>query len=100
MRMLANDEVLPQTRKFGCKFILSCQYTEQINILMDTLIGAGSSFMLMRGTSEKDFKLFENKLENFEYEDLRDMDKYNSLNLIYYSGGYSSFISKLPPPIK
>lgn len=100
MRMLANDEVLPQTRKFGCKFILSCQYTEQINILMDTLIGAGASFMLMRGTSEKDFKLFENKLENFEYEDLRDMDKYNSLNLIYYSGGYSSFISKLPPPIK
>jgi hypothetical protein len=50
--MLANDEVLPQTRKFGCKFILSCQYTEQINILMDTLIGAGSSFMLMRGTSQ------------------------------------------------
>lgn len=100
MRMLANDEILPQTRKFGCKFILSCQYTDQIEILMDTLIGAGASFMLMGGTSEKDFKLFENKLDGFEFEDLRDMEKFHSLNLIYYSGGYASFISKLPPPIK
>ena len=100
MKMLANDEILPQTRKFGCKFIFSCQYTEQIEILIDTLIGAGASFMLMTGTSEKDFKLFESKLEGFEYEDLRDMEQYSSLNLIYYSGGYASFISKLPPPIK
>lgn len=100
MRMLANDEILPQTRKFGCKFIFSCQYTEQIEILMDTLIGAGSSFMFMRGTSENDFKRFENKLTDFEYEDLKDMENFSSMNLIYYSGGYASFISKLPKPIK
>ncbi|MCB2297829.1 type IV secretory system conjugative DNA transfer family protein [Clostridium tagluense] len=100
MKMLANHEILPQTRKFGCKFVLSCQYTDQIDCLIDTLEGAGSSFMLMGGTSEKDFKRFENKLENFEYEDLRDMPQYSSLNLIHYSKGYSSFISKLPPPIK
>lgn len=99
MKMLANDEILPQTRKFGCKFVLSCQYTDQIEILTDTLVGSGASFMFMTGTSEKDFKIFENKLEGFEYEDLRDMEKFNSLNLIYYSGGYSSFISKLPAPI-
>lgn len=100
MRMLANDEILPQTRKFGCKFIFSCQYTEQIDILMDTLIGAGASFMLMKGTSEKDFKRFESQLEGFEYEDLKDMEDYSSMNLIYYSGGYSGFISQLPAPIK
>lgn len=100
MKMLADSEILPQTRKFGCKFILSCQYTDQIDILTDTLIGAGASFMLMRGTSEKDFKMFENKLTGFDYEDLRDMEIYSSLNLIYYSGGYASFISKLPSPIK
>lgn len=96
MRMLANDEILPQTRKFGCKFILSCQYTDQIEILMETLVGAGASFMFMGGTSEKDFKKFESRLDGFEFEDLRDMEKWNSLNLVYYSGGYASFISKLP----
>ena len=100
MKMLANDEILPQTRKFGCKFIFSCQYTEQINILMDTLVGAGASFMFLTGTSEKDFNSFKNKLGEFEFEDLKNMEQYSSLNLIYYSGGYSSFISKLPSPIK
>jgi hypothetical protein len=100
MKMLANDEILPQTRKFGCKFILSCQYTAQIDLILDTLIGAGASFMLMTGTSEKDFKLFENKLVGFEFEDIKDMEPYSSLNIIYYSGGTAAFISKLPKPIK
>jgi len=100
MQMLSDSDVLPQTRKFGCKFVLSCQYTDQINTITDTLEGAGSSFMLLRGTSEKDFKRFENKLESFEFEDLRDMPPYSSLNLVYYSKGYSAFISKLPKPLK
>lgn len=100
MRMLANDDILPQTRKFGCKFIFSCQGTEQINILIDTLIDAGTSFMFLTGTSEKDFDKFKNKLVDFEFDDLKNMEQYSSLNLIYYSGGYSSFISKLPSPIK
>lgn len=100
MKMMADSDILPQTRKFGCKFILSCQFLDQIDIISDTIEGAGASFMLLGGTSEKDFKHFENKLENFEFEDLRDMPQYSSLNLIYYTGGYSSFISKLPKPIK
>lgn len=100
MNMLDKDEILPQTRKFGTKFILSCQYTSQISCLIDTLEGAGSSFMLMTGTSEQDFKRFENKLENFEYEDLRDMERFSSMNLVNYSKGYASFISKLPKPLK
>jgi len=89
--------ILPQSRKFGTKFIFSTQYLEQIEEIFDTLEASGSSFMLMRGSTEKDFNHFKGKLEEFEYEDLRDMDKFNSLNIIYYSEGYSSFISKLPP---
>jgi len=100
MQMLADTDVLPQTRKFGCKFIFSAQFLEQIDVISNTLEGAGASFMLLGGTSEKDFKHFENKLENFEYEDLRDMPQYSSMNLIYYTKGYSSFISKLPKPTK
>jgi hypothetical protein len=99
MKMLANDDILPQTRKFGCKFIFSCQYTNQIYMLLDTLIGAGASFMFLNGTSEKDFELFKNKLGDFEFEDIKNMGIYSSLNLIYYSGGYASFISKLPKPL-
>lgn len=99
MRMLANDDILPQTRKFGCKFIFSCQGTEQIDILLDTLIDAGTSFMFMRGTSEKDFNKFKNNIEGFEYEDIEEMCKtynYPSLNLINYSKGKFACITEMP----
>jgi hypothetical protein len=91
--------ILPQCRKFGTKFVFSTQYLEQIEEIFDTLEASGASFMLMRGSTEKDFNHFKGKLDEFEYEDLRDMDKYNSLNVIYHSEGYSSFITKLPKPI-
>jgi len=102
MQMLANDDILPQTRKFGCKFFFSCQGTEQIGVLIDTLIEAGCSFMFMRGTSEKDFNRFKNDIKGFEYEDLQDMCKtykYPSMNLVNYSDGKVCFITEMPKPI-
>lgn len=100
MRMLENDQILPQTRKFGCKFIFSSQYLNQVDTILDTLEGSGATFMLLRGTTEKDFDRFAKKMEDFEYDDIVNLPKYSSLNLVYYSKGYSSFISKLPAPIK
>lgn len=99
MKMLAKKNILPQTRKFGMKFCTTSQIISQLDILLDTLEGAGASFMLLKGSKEEDFKKFASKLEGYEYEDLRDMEQHSSLNLIYYSGGYASFISKLPVPV-
>jgi len=99
MRMLENDQILPQTRKFGCKFIFSSQYLNQVDVILDTLEGSGATFMLLRGTTEKDFERFAKKMEDFDYDDIVNLPKYSSLNLVYYSKGYSSFISLLPPPI-
>lgn len=93
------EYILPQSRKFGCKFIFSTQYIRQLENIFDTLEASGSSYMLLKGCLEDDFNHFKNKLDNFEFEDLRDMEKFCSLNLIYYSKGYASFITKLPKPI-
>lgn len=93
------EYILPQSRKFGCKFIFSTQYISQLDKIFDTLEASGASFMMLTGSTEDDFNHFKNKLENFEFEDLRDMDQFSSLNLIKYSKGYSSFITKLPKPI-
>lgn len=98
------EYILPQSRKFGSKMLFSTQYTGQINPILDALVASGGSFMFLKGTSEEDFNKFKADFEEFEYEDLRDMNnngKYRySLNLIYYSKGYASFISKLPLPIR
>lgn len=93
------EYILPQSRKFACKFIFSTQYINQLDKIFDTLEASGASFMMLTGSTEDDFNHFKSKLENFEYEDLRDMEKFSSLNLIKYSKGYSSFITKLPKPI-
>ncbi|HHD2753322.1 TPA: hypothetical protein ACOTG0_002131 [Clostridium perfringens] len=93
------EYILPQSRKFACKFIFSTQYIRQLESIFDTLEASNSSYMLMRGCLEDDFNHFKSKLEDFEFEDLRDMKKFHSLNLIYYSGGYASFITKLPKPL-
>lgn len=92
-------EIIPQTRKFGCKLVFATHNTNQLNEIDETLESSGTSYMLLTGALEDDFNHFKNKMDNFEFEDLRDMDQYSSLNLIYYSKGYSSFITKLPKPI-
>jgi hypothetical protein len=78
------------------KFLFTAQYTQQLDNIFDTLEASGSSFMLLTGSTEKDFNYFKNKFENFEYEDLRDMEQFSAMCLIKYSKGYASFISKLP----
>ena len=93
------EYILPQSRKFGCKFIFSTQYIKQLDKIFDTLEASGSSFMMLTGSTEDDFNHFKGKIEEFEYEDLRDMEKFHSLNLIKYSRGYASFITKLPKPV-
>lgn len=94
MNML--EYILPQSRKFGLKFVLTTQYMNQLDTIFNTLVASGSSFMLLKGSTEKDFNYFKNILSEFEYEDLRDMEQFSSLNIINYSKGYASFITKLP----
>lgn len=90
------EYILPQSRKFGTKFIFSTQYIKQLDSIFESLEASGGSFMLLTGSNEDDFNHFKSKIDNYEYEDLRDMDRFSSLNLIKYSDGYSSFITKLP----
>ncbi|WP_195970421.1 type IV secretion system DNA-binding domain-containing protein [Clostridium thermobutyricum] len=93
-------DIITQTRKFGGKLIFALHHTSQLEQIEDTLESAGTSYMLLNGCLEDDFNHFKSKLGSFEYEDLRDMDQYCSMNLIKYSDGYASFITKLPEPVK
>ena len=90
------EYILPQCRKFGTKFIFSTQYIRQMATISDTLEASGSSYMLLTGSTEDDFNNFKSKLVNYEYDDLFNLEQFHSLNLIKYSKGYASFITKLP----
>lgn len=92
------EYMLPQSRKFGLRFLCSMQYSSQVKPIMDALDASGASFFLLTGCTQDDFNKFKDKLPNFQYEDLRDMPRFHAMCSVKYSDGYASFIAKLPPP--
>ena len=95
-RMLTSKNTIPQTRKFGCKFILTCQSFNQMPDLINSCLDGGSSFMLLKGTKAQDFALLRSRCPEFDYSDITNMENHYSLNIVNYSDGYASFITKLP----
>lgn len=91
---------LSQIAKFSCKPIISCHYLGQIAAIRNELKAANSSYMLISGCDKDNFKELKEELDPYELEDLLNLKRYHSLNLIKYEGGWSKFITKLPPPIK
>jgi GTPase SAR1 family protein len=92
-------DVLVQCRKFQTKFVFSAHYLSQIDTIKEALKASGSSYMLMQGTDKKNFEELKEDLAPFELQDLLNLKRYHSLNLIKTSNGYSKFITELPKPI-
>lgn len=94
--------ILTRTRKMGLKFVVTGQYLDQLQKqTIKQFKGAGSTFMLLKGAIKEDFEYFKEELDGtFEYEDLKDMAEYSSLNIVDYSRGKCCFITKLPPELK
>lgn len=95
------DSIITETRKYGFKPVLTGQRLFQLSKeFIEDLKSAGASFMLLKGSLKEDFNYFKEEIgEDFTYEDLDSMEQYSSLNLIQYSQGFSSFITKLPKPV-
>lgn len=90
---------LSQIAKFSCKPIISCHYLGQIGIIRDELKAANSSYILISGCDKDNYKELKDELYPYELEDLLNLKRYHSLNLIRYEKGWAKFITKLPKPI-
>lgn len=90
---------LSQIAKFSCKPIISCHYLGQIALIRNELKAANSSYMLISGCDKDNFKELKEELEPYQLEDLLNMKRYYSMNLIKYEGGWAKFITKLPKPL-
>lgn len=99
MKLLKEQETLPQTRKFGIRYCFSCQYLGQIELIDQTLRSAGASYMLMKGSGKANFNEFKDELAPYTLEDLESLPQYSSLNLINYEDGRAKFVTKLPKPL-
>lgn len=87
---------LSQMPKFAGKMILSCHYLGQISIIRNELKSANSSYLLLAGCDKDNYKELKEELYPYTVEDLLNLRRYHSLNLIKYERGYAKFITKLP----
>lgn len=93
-------EKLSRLAKFGLKPIISCHYLNQIKQIREELRSANASYILISGCDKKNYLELKDELYPFELQDLLNLPRYHSMNLIKNNEGYARFITKLPKPIK
>lgn len=91
--------ILSRLPKFGIKPIISCHYLNQIYQLREELRSASPSYMLVAGCDKQNFNEFKQELYPYEIDDLLNMKRFHSLNLIKTTESYGKFITKLPPKL-
>src|SRR5579875_661314 len=92
--------ILSRLPKFGIKPIISCHYINQIHQIREELRSASPSYMLLAGCDKRNFSEMKEELYPFEVDDLLNMKKWHSLNLIKTTDSYARFITALPPKLE
>lgn len=91
---------LSQIAKFGLKPIISCHYINQLKYMREELRSANASYMLIAGCDKKNFDELKEELYPYTADDLKNLKRFHSLNLIKTQDGYAQFITHLPPVLK
>ena len=91
---------LSRLAKFKAKPIISCHYLNQISIIREELRSANASYMLIAGSDSQNYNELKTKLYPYTVEDLGNLKRYESLNIIKTKDGEAKFITLLPSPIK
>lgn len=99
------EQMSYQMRKFRVRLTFSTHGFHKIAPIKDTLIEAGASIMLLKGSSVKNFEVMEDEFKKFGYskEDLialSNTEEYKALSLIATKRGRYAVITKLPVPVK
>ncbi|WP_206152102.1 hypothetical protein [Clostridium cochlearium] len=94
-------EKLSQCAKFGGKFIISTMYINELKI-REKLRTANTSYILISGSDKTNYNELKEEFQQhgFTLEDLFNLKRHHSLNLIKYENGYWAGITHLPPPMK
>jgi hypothetical protein len=92
-------DILVQAGKFQLKFIFSAHYLSQIDTIREALKASGASYMLLQSTDKKNYEELKEDLQPYELQDLLNLKRYHSLNLIKATTGFEKFITELPNPI-
>lgn len=92
---LAN--ILRECRKFQLRLVFTAHQLTDLGELQTGLKSAGASYMLLQKTDKANFRYLEQEFaqHGFTMDDLLNLKRYHSLNLISYSKGYAAYIADL-----
>lgn len=91
------SNILRECRKFQLRLVFTAHQLTDLGDLQSGLKSAGASYMLLQKTDKANFKVLEQEFaqHGFTIDDLLNLKRYHSLNLISYSKGYAAFIADL-----
>jgi hypothetical protein len=91
--------ILSQIPKFNARIILSCHHINQLTSVKDELLNANGSYVLISGCSKQNYNILKEEMYPFTLEDLMNLKKFTSLNVIKMEDSYYSFVTALPKPL-
>ena len=91
--------ICPLSEKFGIGFYFTAHFLKQFGVLLDSIKSASTSYMLLAGTEKENFNLLREECGEFTLEELMQMKKFTSFDIIQTSQGVRKFISELPKPL-
>ena len=89
---------IAEPRKFRVAFVFATHYFDQLgDKLKKASLNVGGHYILMKGVGEDAYKELKAKIgDEYDYEDIKAMEDFNSLNMIWIRGAYHMFITHLP----
>lgn len=91
------NNILRECRKFKLRLGFTAHQLADLGELMTGLKSAGASYILLQGTDKANFNYLEQEFKQFGFtvEDLLNLKRYHSLNLIRCSKGYCAYEADL-----
>lgn len=92
---------MPQMRKQRLKPVFATQSLIQLESINDSMKSSGFSYMLLSGADKANYVLLKEELLPYTVNDLLQLDRHCSLNLVTTDNGrLKPFTTKLPPMLK
>lgn len=92
--------IFARIAKLDCKLILSAHYITQPKYIYNELTSANPSYTIVQGCTQTIFDELKKELAPFTYDDYMALKKYEAIHRIKDNDSFSTFVTKLPPPIK
>lgn len=87
------SEKITEVRKFGLDMVFTVHYLKQFKSLLESIKSSGVSYMLLAGTEEENIKMLEKEISPFTIEEVLNLKKFHSLNIIKGNDKPICFIS-------